>query len=103
MPRFFFPLPGLSPEDEERVYCQWAVNYDVPVVPPHKRIFRLTFMNPHRLLVAEVGEQLAPTWSTVVAIFPGPPIIVACSQRHEHSAVVPADCVKEIEYFHVDA
>jgi hypothetical protein len=102
VPRFFFPLPGVSPDQGEANYCDWAIRYDVPVPPQGRRIFRLSFMNPHSLLVAEVGKALAPGWSTVVAIFPGPPTIIA-SELHIHSAAIPVDCVRDIEYFLVDA
>jgi hypothetical protein len=96
-----FHIPGLTAEQAEARYRELAAGYQVPVPPHHRRIARLTYKNPEQdiILTAEVGKAIHPSWSTVMAILPGPPVVVVCDEQHKHSFIVPEDCIVEVEMF----
>jgi len=52
-----------------------------------------------KTLIAEVGKPLAPNWSTVIAILPGPPTVVVCAEQHKHSFIVPTENIIDMETF----
>jgi hypothetical protein len=98
-PTFF--IPGLTAEQAGERYRELTAGYQVPVPPANERLFRLTFRNNETgwIITAEVGKPLAPTWSTVMAILPGPPTVVVCEDQYKHSFIVPAENIIDVEMF----
>jgi hypothetical protein len=96
-----FHIPGLVADQAEERYRHLAAGYRVPAPPPSERPARLTFRNPEtdKILTAEVGKPLAPTWSMVMAILPGPPTVVVCEEQHKNSFIVPAENIIDVQMF----
>ena len=100
MPKFFFPLPDVPPEDCERFYGVWARFYDKPVPPPHERIYRVWFTYEGRDLLAEVGKPVLPDQPPVVAIFGGDPLVVC--RLTDGAFIVPYPRARDAEFFDED-
>jgi hypothetical protein len=99
-----FHIPGLFDQQAEARYRELAAGYQVPTPPPNERPFRPTFRNNEtgKIITAEVGNHLAPNWSPVMAILPGPPTVVVCAEQHKHSFIVPAGNIIDTEMFGED-
>jgi hypothetical protein len=97
MTQFFFPLPGVSLEDRERLYGVWAKFCGKQSPPPHERIFRIWFSYQGRELFAQVGMPISPGEPPVVAIYGGDPLVVY--RLGGEAFEVPSPRARDAEYF----